>query len=343
MDLTPERRIWGLVAGTAAAQALVWTLMRVAPGLPHGAGVALQVMILWAAILVLAAVATRRIGGLTRRLTQHERAHLATLDQVGQLEIQNALLTTIARSVDVGLGFQSLARQVARLVPCDRLGLALIKEDGQGFQTFTARVKEEERRRRPRPDLEFAMDGTMLGRVVRSREPTIINDVRAQAPDHVDLNILFQAGFRSVLFVPLVARNRVVGTLNLVSRANDGFVREHVDILRPIAEILALAVVAQQWQVSLTRYRTMEAMAEVTLAAANEINSALQTIIGHCEVIQREHPEPPLQRDVATIIRQAERVSDLLARIRRVTQDRLVELAARIDQVRIPTSPEEIE
>ncbi len=343
MDLTPERRIWGLVGGTAAAQALVWALMRVAPGFPHGAGVALQVMILWTAILVLAAVATRRIGWLTRRLTQHERAHLATLDQVGQLEIQNALLTTIARSVDVGLGFQSLARQVARLVPCDRLGLALIKEDGQGFQTFTARVKEEERRRRPRPDLEFTMDGTMLGRVVRSREATIVDDVRARAPDHVDLNILFQAGFRSVLFVPLVARNRVVGTLNLVSRASHGFVPEHVDVLRPIAEILAVAVVAQQWQVSLTRYRTMEAMAEVTLAAANEINSALQTIIGHCEVIQREHPEPPLQRDLATIIRQAERVSDLLARMRRVTRDRLVELAARIDQVRIPTSPEEME
>lgn len=343
MDPTPEWRIWGLVAGTAGAQAIVWVFMRLAPGLPHGAGVALQVVILWTAILLLAAVATRRIGWLTRRLTQHERAHLATLDHVGQLEIQNALLTTIARSVDVGLAFQSLARHVARLVPCDRLGLALIKEDRQGFQTYTARVKEEERRRRPRPDLEFPMDRTVLGRVVRTREPVIVNDVRAEAADHVDLNVLAQAGFRSVLFMPLVARDRAVGTLNLVSRAADMFVAEHIDVLKPIAEILAVAVVAQQWQVSLTRYRTMEAMAEVTLSAANEINSALQTIIGHCEVIQREHPDPALQRDFATIIRQAERVSDLLDRMRRLTQDRLVELAARIDQVRVPTSPEEME
>ncbi len=343
MSLTPGRRIWALVGSTAAAQALAWALMRMVPGFPHGAGVALQVAVLWAAIVLLAAVASRRIGWLADRLTQHERTHLATLDQVGQLEIQNALLATIARSVDVGPAFQSLARQVARLVPCDRLGLALIKEDHRGFQTYTARVKEEERRRRPRPDLEFGMEATMLGRVVRAREPAIVDDVPKLAPDYVDLNVLAQAGFRSVLFVPLVARNRVVGTLNLVSRARNAFVPDHARVLQPIAEILAVAVVAQRWQVSLTRYQTTEAMADVMLSAANEINSALQAIIGHCEVMQREHLDPAVQRDVATVVRQAQRVEDLLERMRRLTQNRLVELAARVDEVRIPTSPEEIE
>jgi hypothetical protein len=343
MRLTSEWRIWGLVGGAAAAQGAVWVLMRVVPGVPHGAGVALQVAILWTAILLLAAVATRRIGWLADRLVQQERAHLAAVDQVGQLALQNALLATLARSVDVGLAFQSLARQVARLVPCDRLGLALLKEDGRTFQTYTARVKEEERRHRPRPDLEFPVDGTVLGRVVQTREPVVVGDVRALAADHVDMNVLAQAGFRSALFVPLEAKNRAVGTLNLVSRAREAFVAEHAEPLRPIAEILAVAVLAQRWQVALTRYRTTEALADVMLSAATEINSALQTIIGQCEVVQREHPEPALQRDLATVMAQAHRVSDLLDRMRRLTQDRLVELAARIDEVRIPTSPEEID
>ena len=37
------------------------------------------------------------------------------------------------------------------------MGLALLAEDGQEFQTFTARVHEQERRVRPRPELVFIL------------------------------------------------------------------------------------------------------------------------------------------------------------------------------------------
>lgn len=342
--ITPERRIWALVVGAAVLQGVVWFLVHFTTLVSHDVGVGLQVVVLWAAILVLGGIAARRIGWLTRRLTQHERAHLTTLDQVGQLEIQNALLTQLARSIDVGLAFQSLARQIARLVECDRLGLALLKETGQGFQTYTARVTEEERRHRPRPDIELGIDRTVVGDVVRKREPLIVNDIGKLASDYLDANVLHTAGFRSAVFLPLVAKGRAVGTINLVSRAPAAFISEHVEVLNPITEILAVAILAQQWQISLTKYRTMEAMADVTLSVANEINSALQTIIGHSNVLEREHPgDAGLQRDIATVVRQAQRISELLERMRHSTQDRLHEMAVRVNEVQIPTSPEEIE
>jgi hypothetical protein len=341
---TPARRIWAFALGALLIQVLIGILVSVGGVLSHGLGVAIQIAVLWTAVLVLAIVAARNITWLTRRLTQHERAHLATLDQVGQLEIQNALLTTLARSIDVGLAFQSLARQIARLVECDRLGLALLKENSQGFQTYTARVTEEERRYRPRPDLEFGMDRTLMGSVVRAREALIVNDLSKPASDFLDANVLHSAGFRSALVLPLVAKGRAVGTLNLVSRASTAFVSEHIEVLSPITEILAVAILAQRWQVSLTKYRTMEAMAEMTMAVASEINSALQTIIGGCNVLEREHPDDPgLQRDLATIVRQAQRVEELLERMRQATQERLVEVAATVSESQIPTSPEDID
>ena len=129
------------------------------------------------------------------------------------------MLDIIARSVDVPLAFQALAARIARLVPCDRVGLALLSEDGQEFQTYTARVQEEERRARPRPDIVFKVERTVIGSVVRSREPMIIADIETAAPDYLDANVLHTSGFGSVLIVPLVSKGRAVGTLNLVARA----------------------------------------------------------------------------------------------------------------------------
>jgi GAF domain-containing protein len=342
--LGPASRIWIFAIGAAVLQGGIAVAMELVSWPSHVIGVLLQVAVLWTAILVLAAIATRRITSLTHTLTQHEHAHLATLDHVGQLEIQNALLTSLAKSVDVGLAFQSLARLVARLVECDRLGLALLKENGQGFQTYTARVTEEERRHRPRPDLEFGMDRTLMGSVVRSREALITNDLGTPASDFLDANVLHSAGFQSALIMPLMAKGRAVGTINLVSRRPGAFVSAHVESLTPITEILAVAILAQQWQVSLAKYRTMEAAADVTLGVANEINSALQAIIGSCNVLEREHPDnPALQRDLASVVRQAQRIAELLENMRHTTQERLVEAAARVSETRIPSSPEEIE
>jgi len=340
----PGTWIWVFAIGAAVLQAAIAALMAFVSWPPHAIGVALQVVLLWGAILVLGGLAARRITSLTRSLTQHEHAHLATLDHVGQLEIQNALLTSLAKSVDVGLAFQSLARLVVRLVECDRLGLALLKENGQGFQTYTARVTEEERRNRPRADVEFGVDRTLMGTVVRSREPLLVNDLGKPASDFLDANVLHSAGFRSALIMPLMAKGRAVGTINLVSRRPGAFVSTHIESLTPITEILAVAILAQQWQVSLTKYRTMEVAADITLAVANEINSALQAIIGSSNILEREHPsDPGLQRDLATIVRQAQRIAELLEKMRHATQERLVEAAARVSETQIPTSPEEIE
>ena len=109
--------------------------------------------------------------------------------------------------------------------------------------------------------------------------------------------------------MPLVSRGRAVGTLNVVSRQPDAFGQPHVDALQPIAEILAVAWVAQQLHMTLGKHRTMEVMSELTLSVAAEINSALQTIIGHCDLIGRSQTDDALQRDLQTISGQAQRVA----------------------------------
>jgi signal transduction protein with GAF and PtsI domain len=329
--------IWGLVVAFAAVQAVAWSI---AGGIPRRPVVLVQVAAAWIVVLILATVSTRRIGGLSRTVTQHEHTHTQTLDRVEGLEMQNAILQVISRSVDVPLAFQALAQRIIRMVPCDRVGLALLSENGQEFQTYTARVHEDERRTRPRPEIVFKADRTAIGSVVRSRESLIINDTSKGASDYLDVNVLHSAGLASAIIVPLVAKGRAVGTLNVVSRQRGAFQQQHVDMLLPVAEIFAVAYVAQQLQIAVSKYRSMEAMSEMTLSIATEINSALQTIIGHCDLLQRGYPDPELQRDLATVMLQAQRISALLHKMRAAAQDRLKEVADTVNQGGIPSSPE---
>jgi GAF domain-containing protein len=329
--------IWALVLIFAIIQVVAWILGGDASLRPI---VMLRIFTAWVVVFTLAIISTRRIGGLARTIVQQEHARTATLDQVEQLQMSNAILQILARSVDVPLAFQALAERILPLVPCDRVGLALLSEDGQEFQTYTARVNQDERRARPRPDIVFKMDRTILGSVVRSREPLIIDDTSVGAADFLDINVLHSSGLSSALLVPLVAKGRAVGTLNAVSRHARAFRQEHIDVLLPIAEIFAVAYVAQQLQIALGKYQSTEAMAELTLSISADINSALQTIIGHCDLLERGYPDPDLQRDLAMVVRQAQRIAELLDRMRAASQDRLKEVAAAVNQGGIPSSPE---
>ncbi len=110
--------------------------------------------------------------------------------------------------------------------------------------------------------------------------------------------------------------------------------------IQPIAEIFGVAVIAQQLQVALGKYRSMEAMSEMTLSIGAEINGALQTIIGHCDLLERGYPDPNLQRDLATVVRQAQRIEGLLGKMRHAAHERMKEVEAAVTEAGIPSSPE---
>ena len=332
--------IWGLVGLFALVEAISWS---VAGGIPRRAVVLVQVGTAWAVMLILAVLATRRLRSQARRIRGYEHSHRETLGEIEELQTHNAMLEIIARSLDVTLAFQALASRIALLVPCDRVGLALLTEDGQEFETYTARVQEDERRARPRPEVMFKVDRTVIGAVVRSREALIVPDIAAAAVDFLDANILHTSGFGSALILPLVSKGRAVGTLNLVHRSRDAFREEHVGAIQPIAEVFAVSIIAQQLQLSLGKYRTMEAMSEMTLSTAAEINNALQTIIGHCDLLERGYPDPSLQRDLATVVRQAQRIDELLRNMRDAANARMREVEAAVNSAAIPSSPEGFE
>jgi transcriptional regulator with GAF, ATPase, and Fis domain len=329
--------IWGLVIVFAVIDGVFWFTGSVRLG-PRGVA---QVVMGWALVTALALIATRRLEDLATDLIETRHAHRATKTEVEQLQMHIAMLEIFTRSVDVPLAFGSVAQRIARLVPCDRVGLALLTEEGDEFQTYTARINEKDGRSRPRPEVVFKVEGTAIGSAVKSRVPLMLNDTSAAALEFLDVNVAHAHGFASVLVIPLVWKGRAVGTLNVVSRRPGAFAQEHVETLLPVTEIFAMAHVAQQLQAALTKHRTMESITELTLKISTEMNSALQTIIGHCGLIERGYPDANLHRDLATIIRQAQRISALLTKMRSASDERLNEAAATVRQGAAIVSPDD--
>ena len=327
--------VWAVLAAFALLQAIVW-IVGAAPGTPF---FLFHILASWAFVIALILMARRSSTKLSTTIETVSGATHQMRAEIDQLRIQNAILQTIARTVDVPVAFQELAQIIGPLVSCDRVGLALLSDSGDEFQTYTARVQAEERRSRPRPDIVFRTERTAIGHVARSREPLIINNTEEGAIDYLDINVLHTSGFGSAVLIPLVARGRVVGTLNVVCRQKDAFTEQHIAALLPIAEIFAVAHVAQQLQVSLAKHRTVEAMTELTLGVASEINGSLQIIIGHCDLLERGYPDPNLQRDLAVVVRQAQRIVSLLEKMRTSSSERLRASAETVNQG-IPSSPE---
>lgn len=324
------------VIAAAALQVLIWAGAG-REWVTQGQATALHLLVAWGAILTLALVASRSIDRLRSELQERRTQHEATLSEVEQLAALNEMLTTAGRSKDVGLAFQALARRIGKLIPCDRLGLALVQDDGQSLQVFSSRVSEPERRRRPRAELQFSLERSIFGQVIRTCEPVLIDDTVTFASDFHDASVLASQGLHSLLILPLISRNRAIGALTVISKRPSAFEAAHRDLLQPIAEVLAFAYVVEHQHLALDRFKTMESTAEMTLAIATDINSGLQVIAGQCGILSRLHPDAAAE--IEAIARQTERIVSLLDRMRSAADERLREAAAHAGT--IPSSPEE--
>jgi GAF domain-containing protein len=228
-----------------------------------------------------------------------------------------------------------LARHIGRLLPCDRLGLALLRENRQAVLTYSARVSEPERRRRPRPDMELSLERSVFGQVIRACEARVIPDLGQQAAEFQDAARLAAEGFQSALVLPLISRNRAIGALTMISRHREAFNAAHGEAMQPLAEVLAFAFLAQQQQNALEKVHMAQSMSDTALALASEINGALQGVIGEASILRRQHPE--LGEGLDGIVLHVERTLSLLEKVRAAAHDRLDE--AEITTA-IPASPE---
>jgi serine phosphatase RsbU (regulator of sigma subunit) len=145
-------------------------------------------------------------------------------------------VTDVALSrLDVDELLPELLERVRDLLSTDTSAVLLLDESGQFLVASAARGIEEEVRQGSRVPLGRGF----AGRVAAERRPVIIEDV---TPSTVVNPVLLLKGVRSMLGVPLLAGNRLLGVLHVGTLSPRVFTDEDVNLLEQVADRAATAI-----------------------------------------------------------------------------------------------------
>jgi signal transduction histidine kinase len=166
-----------------------------------------------------------------------ERARLYESERAARVRLEHVQQITDAALAHLELDdlLHVLLPRIRTILGADTCAVLLLDEHRQELVARAAVGIEEEVER----GVRIPIGRGFAGRVAAERRPVVLEDV-----DHADvLNpILREKGIKSLLGVPLVVRDAVIGVLHVGSLTYRPFTADDADLLQLVAERLAVAI-----------------------------------------------------------------------------------------------------
>ena len=182
------------------------------------------------------------------------------------VELADALNTTL----ELDTLLERVAELVRRVLPYEHFAILLLNEKAQELRIrFQIGHSPETKRIRPK------VGQGVTGRAVLQREAVLVNDVREEN-NYLNVN----PEVKSELAVPLIAKNRVIGVIDIQAREIGYFKAEHKRLLTLVASRIAVAV-------ENARLYTRVFRQAQTLEILNEISRELTSILNLDQLLKR--------------------------------------------------------
>lgn len=267
------------------------------------------------------------IEGSFRDVTRNVRLEQEVAERAERIATVNQIANVVNASVEAGLVYENLTREVRRLIAFDYAAAALRIEDG----SFETRQLFPEAREGmalfPRMDGE----DSCAAWVARERRRLLVKDLKTE---HQEFSFQFPDNIESCLCVPLYAETVIIGTLNFGADTPGAFTEHEAEVLEQMAPHLAAAIRNATLLEELKRSLNEVTQARERLHAANEelksldemktnllsnvsheLRTPLVAVMGYTDMILNEKGGPinDLQREYLRIIlRNVEKLVSLI-------------------------------
>jgi formate hydrogenlyase transcriptional activator len=168
---------------------------------------------------------------ITRDMSDRRQAQESMIAELSGLLLAN---------VDIRKLLGAFSATVRQMVPHDAATLALYDDaTGKLRVQFLATSDKDGT---PHNEVQLDPDASPAGRAFRTRQPLILNRIDRWpfAPESV--KHLTALGMQSGIWVPLIHRERTLGTMNVASRRENAFAQHDAEMLGQVAGQVAMAV-----------------------------------------------------------------------------------------------------
>jgi PAS domain S-box-containing protein len=197
--------------------------------------------------------------GMARDITNLKRAAedlLREKQAVQKLAEEREVVANIGRIISSRLEIQKVYRyfadEVRKIIPFDRISVDIIHPEKAGFYTAYALGKGTEG---IRAEDIIPLAGSTAEEVMHSRSSLLLQaDAMGEAGNRFsEFARTLPAGFSSLMVIPLVSQNQVVGTLNLLSSKPNAYTKANVSLAESIGTQIAGTIASAQMYEELKR------------------------------------------------------------------------------------------
>ncbi|HHT9158854.1 MAG TPA: sensor histidine kinase [Candidatus Brocadiaceae bacterium] len=144
----------------------------------------------------------------------------------------------IFSSLDIREVYQTMSKELSKVIDFDRLSVTLITENNALYENFV--LSKDYEYTALKEGVLYPMEGSMMKRVIQFRQPVIVEDT-SKGRFLTDI-VLYNEGIHSRLGFPLEYKDRVIGSVNFGSKRKDYYTKKHIDFFAQIAPQLAMAI-----------------------------------------------------------------------------------------------------